>query len=377
MNVLVPVDHAVGVSGPHRNVVGSLNALCARGDTTVTLLTGAIDESEPYARSANLRLHLGFDPHRPARIAGNVRRLWQAAQGCDVVYVPTNLKSFLYAQLVRRGRRLVAGPNVTHLPVRKTDAPGRIELLGMCDLWLEASEARRRHVTRASGVTANVRCIRHSIDSRKFSPERRSDSVWTEFALPADRVKVVYVGRDNEVLKGVTQLLDAAEIIARAGDAGRVTFVLVGRMSDRTLHRIEGMDNVIATGFRKGDELATLYASADISIVPSSWENMPFTVLEAMSSGLAVIASRIGGIPEQIEDGVSGILLDLADERSLHRPEAGTLLAEAILGLVRDPERRRSLALAARARVLSHFSEERLGRELYEVLRPASVRSAS
>lgn len=376
MRALVLVDHAVGTSGPHRNVVGSLNALGTRSDLTVRLLAGAVDETEPYAHAANLEIRLGFHPHSAFRFAANCRAVLAAARGCEVLYVPTNLKSLLYAQLARVGRRVVAGPNVTPLPIRRSDSPGRPELALMCDLWLEASDAKKDHVIARSGFS-NVRCIRHSIDGAMFSPNRRSVGVWERYGILSGTTKVLYVGRDDEPRKGVRQLIDAVEQLNCSGLAGDLDFIFVGRMSEATVRRTAAMPNVHRLGFIKGVDLANVYAGADIAVVPSSWENMPFSVLEAMSSGLAVLAPRVGGIPEQVVDGESGVLLDLVGDDGRHRRDAGKILAEAIRGLTDNPGRRHHLGQAARRRTLEHFSEARLGAELAEALRPASRENTS
>ena len=63
-------------------------------------------------------------------------------------------------------------------------------------------------------------------------------------------------------------------------------------------------------GSLHGDELASAFASSDIFLMPSRTETLGLVVLEAMSSGLPVVAARAGGIPELIEDGLSGYLFD-------------------------------------------------------------------
>jgi glycosyltransferase involved in cell wall biosynthesis len=372
MRVLIPVDHAVGVSGPHRNVVGSLNALGARDDVEVVLLTGRIDPGEPYASAPHIDVHLGFAPHDPKRVPQNVWRIQRAARGCDVIYVPSGLKSFLYAQSVRRGRRLVAGPNVTPLPFGKRhDSPGKLELKYMSDAWFEMSRSRQAHVRRQSGVR-EVGVIHHAIDLDKFSPNRRRMEVWSSNGVPPDSIKVIFVGRDNEPRKGVPQLLDAADLLAASG-RGDIHTILVGRMSDETRARAGVLPHVSVLGVRTGVELAELYASADIAVIPSSWESFGFTVLEAMASGLPVISSRSGGIPEIIDDGISGVLLDLVDQQTRHHANAGHLIANAIAELASNAEARQGLGRAARARAEGYFSEDRLGNDLMAVFQGIAV----
>ena len=67
---------------------------------------------------------------------------------------------------------------------------------------------------------------------------------------------------------------------------------------------------VTMPGFLHGDELAAAYASSDVFVMPSRSETLGLVVLEAMSSGVPVVAARAGGIPEMIEEGVSGYLFD-------------------------------------------------------------------
>lgn len=361
MKILIPVDHAVGISGPHRNVVGSLNALGARSDCSVVLVTGRIDPDEPYAAMPSVDIRLGYHPHRPTCWAANLRVLRAAAAGCDLIYVPTNLKSLLYAQTVRIGRPLVAGPNVSHLPIRRADSPGKIELRLLADAWFEASRVRRDHVRKVSGVP-EVGYVHHAIDLEKFSPRHRKMGIWERLGIPASALKVLYVGRDNEPRKGVSHLLDAATAIVRAGRTD-LHFVLVGKMSDQTVSRAAGMPNVSLLGFRRGAELATLYASSDMSVVPSSWESFGFTALEAMANGLPVIGSRIGAFTEIIDD-ESGVLVDIVMPGSVFGPNAGQIVAKAVLRLADDPGSRRRLGEGARKRAEQHFSEDRLGSQL-------------
>jgi glycosyltransferase involved in cell wall biosynthesis len=78
---------------------------------------------------------------------------------------------------------------------------------------------------------------------------------------------------------------------------------------------------------------------------------MPLALLEAMQAGLPVVATRVGGIPEAVEDGVSGILVE---------PRRPDLLATAITALATDPERRRALGQGAAARVRSELTARRM-----------------
>jgi len=365
LRVLVLVDHARGITGPHRNVVGSLNALSKREDVQLRLLCGEIDEQEPYARSPGIDIRLGYAPRDPKRVVGNIRRVLSAARGCDVIYVPSGLKSLLYAQMARPGRRLVVGPNVTPLPNWKQDSPGQIDLKLLCDCWLEASEARRTHVFRSTGDAA-IKVVHHAIDTEKWGPHRRNPGVWARFGVPVEGLKVLFVSRHDEPLKGVVQLLDAFDLVRqRARDT--IQLVLVGGMSEPTVARVSRLGSAYALGFVGPELLPEIYAAADISVVPSSWESFSFTTLESLASGVATVASNAGGMAEQIVDGESGRLVDLTGDACMYRPDAPQRLAAAILNLAEDPDLRAQLGIGARNRVLARFTEARLGQDLVDV----------
>jgi glycosyltransferase involved in cell wall biosynthesis len=87
-------------------------------------------------------------------------------------------------------------------------------------------------------------------------------------------------------------------------------------------------------------------AAADINVLPTFYEGLPLTILEAMASGLPTVASNVGGIPEAIEDGVSGLLVPPGDPQRL---------AEALSFLLRDAATRARIGHAAHARVLRTF----------------------
>src|SRR5208283_56777 len=107
-------------------------------------------------------------------------------------------------------------------------------------------------------------------------------------------------------------------------------------------HHFAGLP-VFMSGFLHGEELAGAYASSDVFVMPSRTETLGLVILEAMSSGLPVVAARAGGIPELIEEGVSGYLFD----------EECQAVA-AIEELLRSPERRELIGKIAREQASHH-----------------------
>jgi len=99
------------------------------------------------------------------------------------------------------------------------------------------------------------------------------------------------------------------------------------------------------------EDVPELLSASDVFVFPSKSEAFPNAVLEAMASGLPVVASRVGGIPELIESGHTGVLVE---------PGNGRQLADATLQLIRNPERARAMGNAARVHVEQHFSFDRM-----------------
>jgi len=109
-------------------------------------------------------------------------------------------------------------------------------------------------------------------------------------------------------------------------------------------------------------DVPAILAAADVFVLSSLWEGNPLSVMEAMAAGKPVIATAVGGVPELVEDGVSGILVPP------HEPE---VLERAIMRLARDPALRQRMGKAAQKRALERFGVDRMAREyahLYESL---------
>jgi glycosyltransferase involved in cell wall biosynthesis len=127
----------------------------------------------------------------------------------------------------------------------------------------------------------------------------------------------------------------------------------------RTLAQPLG-DQVQFVGVVPNGRLGEWYESCDLFVHPSLWnEPFPLTILEAMSCGLPIVSTRVGGIPEMVAHGETGILVEPGD------PDA---FADAIVELLRDDARRRAMGAAGRRRVEQEFSWDRTAAQLEEIL---------
>lgn len=199
--------------------------------------------------------------------------------------------------------------------------------------------------------------------------EEEKRSTRRELDLPTEGKIVVTVSVLRRG-KGLKVLLDAVDIVVRAEPDARFLVVgdgpLRGELADRC--RKLGVDKYVQwTGLRH--DVARLLTCGDVFALPTRYDAFPTVILEAMGSGLPVVASRVGGVPEIVESPETGLLVPPGDPG---------VLAQTLIELLGQPERRRTMGTVGRLRVLETFSTEkwveRLGQVYEEVVgeRPLS-----
>jgi glycosyltransferase involved in cell wall biosynthesis len=178
------------------------------------------------------------------------------------------------------------------------------------------------------------------VDTQLFHPGQR-DASWRRWLTRGEEMPIVlHVGRlAPEKNLGV---LIAAWRRAHDLVEGRAAFTAAGEGPEARAIAA-ALPFVRLLGFLPRPDLAKLYASADVCVFPSHTETCGLVALEAMASGVAVIAADAGGLRESLQQDVSGVLV------SPHDPNG---YADAIAALVRDPARRFALGAAARERAL-------------------------
>lgn len=182
-------------------------------------------------------------------------------------------------------------------------------------------------------------------------------------ALDAEVPRIVSVGR-LKYPKDFPTLLDA---LARLGDR-KHTAMVIGDGPDRTEleAELERRPNPRLELAGERDGVPAILAASDVFVLSSRSEGLPVSVLEAMAAGLPVVASRVGGVPELVEDGVGGFLVEPGDAAAL---------AEALERLVDDRELRRRLGAGARSRAEERFDLPRFHREHLELYRRELARA--
>lgn len=162
----------------------------------------------------------------------------------------------------------------------------------------------------------------------------------------AGTLHLAFVGRLAPV-KGLRVLLDAMGPLLEARPGLRLTIVGDGpdRAALETLARPLG-EAVRFTGVLSQDEVAATLADADALVLPSFAEGVPVVLMEAMASGKPVIATRVAGVQELVEDGISGFVVPPGDADAL---------ARSIKALAADPALRRAMGQAGQAKVRAEF----------------------
>ncbi len=199
-----------------------------------------------------------------------------------------------------------------------------------------------------------VTVIYNGIDTEEYKPDPGTDVLERHSVDPA-QPSVVFVGRITRQ-KGVTHLLDAAleidpvaqlVLCAGAPDTPEIAAEIEAKV-ERV--RAERGNVVWLQQMLPKPEVIQLLSHATVFVCPSIYEPLGIVNLEAMACEAAVVASAVGGIPEVVEDGVTGLLVPLDDD---HFAET---FAARVNELLADPERARRMGEAGRARAVDRFS---------------------
>jgi glycosyltransferase involved in cell wall biosynthesis len=180
-------------------------------------------------------------------------------------------------------------------------------------------------------------------------PSGRREKVRRELNVPDDELVIVAIGNLYPV-KGHAVLLRALAELEEQGGAPRWRLAIAGRGEDEQRLRSIADDAGIASrihllGFRS--DAPDILAAGDVFVLPSLSEGLPLALIEAMATGLAIVASDVGGIPEVVARGQEALLVPAASP---------TALTAAIRALLDDPVRRAALGAAAQRRAHRDFS---------------------
>ena len=200
---------------------------------------------------------------------------------------------------------------------------------------------------KADGQVSRVTCIRNGIDLEGKSVLVNRWQIRKDLGIDSETCLIGTVGRLTPV-KGIPYLLDAARILLRQGANVKVLVVGDGSIRQDLLAQAGNLgvgERVVFLGHREDTDV--LLQALDIFVLPSLSEGIPMALLEAMAASRPIVASRVGGIPEIIEDGVEGFLVESMDVNGL---------AERCRRLIESPDVARKMGEQGRKRVESEFS---------------------
>jgi len=298
-----------------------------------------------------------------ARTARDLIRVAIASRRADVVHFHSALaptSTMLRAGAICTVARVMGSRVVVH-------AHG-----GRLPGWLEESDGAamitRRALTFVSHIIAvasavsealddvvtgdRVTLIPNGVDTSRFCPPERPRT--------QTRPTVLYVGHLSR-RKGVLDLVQASKEALAAGADHQL--VLVGGPADEGAEEAAAVrhaigEDALVVGPLPLDEMPLVYQEADIFVLPSWWEAMPLSILEAMATGVPVIASNVGEIPRMV-DGETGVLVS---------PQQPDQLAEALVQMITAPETRSRMGQTARLRATQRFSVATSDNEIGTVL---------
>ncbi|MHC4247691.1 MAG: glycosyltransferase family 4 protein [Planctomycetota bacterium] len=213
--------------------------------------------------------------------------------------------------------------------------------------------------------------IPNGVDTEVFRPGVNGSALAREYGFPQGR-KVVLCARRIAPKNGVLHFAKSLGNILAAHPDAVVAFAGSEDEGYCDLVRAAAAENtpdgsVFFLGSVPNDRMPELMAAASVSVLPSLVEATSITGLESMASGLPLVGTTVGGIPELIDDGVQGLLVPPAD------PDA---LADAVSRLLADDGFARRLGSAARERAVAEFDWDRIASRFEDVYRDAIRRSS-
>ncbi len=243
---------------------------------------------------------------------------------------------------------------------------------------IAVSEGMRRDILRSYPTVDpdKVRVVYNGIDTRAWQPNENTEALQANGIDPA-RPSVVFVGRVTRQ-KGLPFLLRAAKLLdpdtqlvlcAGAPDTPEIADEVAGLVAElqETRSGVVLIDRVLPR-----DELSQILTHATTFVCPSVYEPLGIVNLEAMACGAPVVGTGTGGIPEVVQDGVTGIIVPIeqADDGTgtpVDPEQFVRDLAAALDDMVSDPQRAKQMGEAGRIRARDDFSWDKIGRDTVEV----------
>jgi glycosyltransferase involved in cell wall biosynthesis len=235
-------------------------------------------------------------------------------------------------------------------------------LYRLSDRILVASKASKQVVMQVEKIPArHITVAYNGVDTRAFAPLEEREVARRDLGLEAGSFVVGTLGRLTPDKGGQDDLVRAVAGMARKGCAIRLLVVGDGPLRPE-LERLSAElglgDKAIFTGTRTGPDVGMVLGCMDVFVLPSHREALPIALLEAMSVGVPVVSTRVGGIPEILEDGINGLLVPAGQPMALQA---------SIQCLADDEWLSHRLGLAGRTHVQANFTLEQATQRVEQV----------
>lgn len=220
---------------------------------------------------------------------------------------------------------------------REAYRQGKITFVA-CSHWL-------KDVAEKSPLTAShtVVSIPNPIDTHLYSPQDKTQ-IRNELNLPLDKKIILFAAvKASDKRKGMDYLIEAAQYMKKQTE--NCMFLIAGNEGEKIATQLPFPSKTL--GYVGADKMPKIYNAADLFVTPSLQENLPNTIMEAMSCGTPCVGFRIGGIPEMIEHQKTGYVATYKDASDLAKGLIYTLFESD----------NKQLSINARAKVISSYEE--------------------
>lgn len=322
--------------------------------------------SVPYIRPPGFAFRR-FEGRSMARALLPAARQWHQEQPFDLVLGVSMLPDAEAAveighELGVPVASLAVGSDVMVYPDRMPVLWQRLcDTLDGVDLPVGVSQSVCRLLAETSRCRREPLCIYLGRDTKDFVSPQDKSRIREQLGWPADSIMAIYVGGLVET-KGLQELAAAAEPLLKKHAQFRLVCVGDGPSRDRLLSLRDhvGRAGAVTLPGRVAPHQVPLYLQgSDFLVLPSYSEGMPQAVLEAMNCGLPVVATQVGGVPEAVIDGQTGLLVDAKNAAQLQA---------AMERMIVDEEFRWSAGQRGLARAREVFDPERNARTFAEAL---------
>jgi glycosyltransferase involved in cell wall biosynthesis len=208
------------------------------------------------------------------------------------------------------------------------------KLMDRSDALIAVSNYTVDELTELYGIKKEkIHVIYNGVDINKFKPRANKTKLKRDFGLEEKQKTVLFVGRLYH-RKGLETLLHSIPPVLQ--EFSDVKYAISGtgfKEKEESLQKLakelDIEEHVTFLGYVPDKKLPFLYAASDVFVLPAIYENFPFAILEAQASGLPVISTKVGGIPEFLADNKNGFLIEPGDS---------TQLTRRVLALLQDPK---------------------------------------